>query len=251
MVEWRAIFRQLIAKGCLYADQEQYGSLKLTAKAKPYLKGEVAFALRKQIKPAARKKGTRARRKGWDSVPFASRALAEALRDLRTSLAKKQSVPPYVIFSDASLMEMAQKRPLSDEDFLMISGVGDSKLKRYGRKFMKVIDKTPFDKRLDNRLGDDINETLGLHIQGVTAINIATQRDIGLSKVYEHFAQGIEAGIVGARDVLTLEKPEQEEILAAFEDTNTLEEGKLEPAFDALGGRYEIGILKCLLAESA
>ena len=160
MVEWRAIFRQLIAKGCLYADAEQYGSLKLTDKAKPYLKGELAFSLRKQIKPAAKQKGSRTR-KTWDTVPFASRALAEALRELRTKLAKKQGVPPYVIFSDASLQEMAQKRPLNDEDFLIIPGVGDSKLKRYGRKFMKVIEKTPFDQRLNNTLGDAINETLG------------------------------------------------------------------------------------------
>ena len=251
MVEWRAIFRQLIAKGCLYADQEQFGSLKLTAKAKPYLKGELEFSLRKQIKPAAKKKKGSRTRKGWDSVPFVSRALAEALRDLRTSLAKKQSVPPYVIFSDASLIEMAEKRPQSDEDFLMISGVGDSKLKRYGRKFMKVIDKTPFDKRLDNRLSDAINETLGLHLLGVSANDIATKRDLNLSMVYEHFAQGIEAGIVGAGDVLSLEQPQQDEILAAFEDANTVEEGKVEPAFNALGGRYEIGILKCVLAESA
>ncbi len=250
MVEWRAIFRQLIAKGCLYADQEQYGSLKLTDKAKPYLKGEQEFSLRKQIKPAARKKTSRTR-KTWDTVPFASRALAEALRALRTKLAKKQGVPPYVIFSDASLQEMAQKRPLNDEDFLMISGVGDSKLKRYGRKFMKVIDKTPFDQRLNNTLGDQINETLGLHLQGIEANDIAKARALNLSTVYEHFAQGIEAGIVGAGDVLSLAQPEQDEILAAFEDTNTLEEGKLEPAFEALGGRYEIGVLKCLLAESA
>ena len=337
MVEWRAIFRQLIAKGCLYADAEQYGSLKLTDKAKPYLKGELEFSLRKQIKPARIKKTRQSKkwdhlpwarrplaaalddlrngmakdqgtsvfdifsdailsefvhqspktveeftaivgvhaekfqsksiaildliasppkpnkkaRKGWDSVPFASRALAQALRELRTKLAKKQGVPPYVIFSDASLQEMAQKRPLNDEDFLMISGVGDSKLKRYGRKFMKVIDKTPFDQRLNNKLGDAINETLGLHLQGVAAIDIAKTRALNLSTVYEHFAQGIEAGIVGAGDVLSLEQPEQDEILAAFEDTNTLEEGKLQPAFDALGGRYEIGVLKCVLAESA
>ncbi len=250
MVEWRAIFRQLIAKGCLYADAEQYGSLKLTDKAKPYLKGELAFSLRKQIKPAAKKKDSKSR-KTWDTVPFASRPLAQALRELRTKLAKKQGVPPYVIFSDASLQEMAEKRPQSDQDFLMISGVGDSKLKRYGRKFMKVIDKTPFDSRLNNMLGDQINETLGLHLQGIEAIDIAKTRALNLSTVYEHFAQGIEAGIVGASDVLSLEQPEQDEIMAAFEDANTMEEGKLEPAFDALGGRYEIGILKCLLAQNA
>lgn len=248
--EWRAIFRQLIAKGCLFADAEQYGSLKLTDKAHPYLKGEMEFALRKVIKPLKKEKKSRAR-KGWDSVPFVSRALAEALRDLRTKLAKEQSVPPYVIFSDASLMEMAQKRPLSDNDFLLISGVGDSKLKRYGRPFMKVIEKTPFDKRLDNHMSNTINETLGLHLQGMEAAQIAQQRDLQLSSIYEHFAQGIEAGIVEAGEVLSLEKPEQEEILAAFEDTNVLEEGKLKPAFDALGGRYEYGILKCLLAEVA
>ncbi|MCF6199540.1 MAG: DNA helicase RecQ [Hyphomicrobiaceae bacterium] len=250
MVEWRAVFRQLISRGCLFADQENYGSIKLTDKAHPYLKGELEFTLRKNIKPARKEKRAR-NRQASDALPFAARPLFEALRELRTALAAEQNVPPYVVFSDASLLEMAQRRPLSDSDFLQVSGVGDSKLKRYGRKFMKVIDKTPFDKRLDNKLSDTINETLGLHIEGKSAIDIAKQRDVTLSTIYEHFAQGIEAGLVEADEVLTLDQPEQDEILAAFEDKNTLEEGKLKPAYDALDGRYEYGILKCLLAEIA
>ena len=248
--EWRAVFRQLISLGCLYADQENYGSLKLTEKARPWLKGEMPFALRKNIKPAKKEKSRRPRTAA-SALPFAARPLFEALRDLRTRLAARQNVPPYVIFSDASLMEMAQRRPLSDEDFLNISGVGTSKLKRYGRKFMKVIDKIPFDERLDNRLSDTINETLVLHLEGLTPPDIARKRDLALSTVYEHFAEGIEAGVVEAAGVLSLDKPEQDEILAAFEDTNTLEEGKLKPAFEALNGRYDYGILKCLLAEIA
>ncbi len=248
--EWRAVFRQLIARGCLFADQEQFGALKLTEQAKPYLKGEKEFSLRKFIKPPRREKAAR-RRQARDDIPFAARALFEALRDLRTRLAAKQNVPPYVIFSDATLSEMAQRRPLSDEEFLTISGVGDSKLKRYGRKFMKLIDKTPFDKRLDNGLSDTLNETLALHLSGSGAAEIAAKRDMTLSTIYEHFAQLIEAGLVEAGEVLELEQPEQDEILAAFEDANTLEEGKLKPAFEALGGRYDYGVLKCLLAEIA
>ncbi len=248
--EWRAVFRQLISRGCLFADQENYGSIRLTKKAKPYLKGDKEFLLRKHIKPLKKEKSSRKRRAS-DGLPFGARLLFDTLRDLRTDLATKQNVPPYVIFSDATLIEMAQRRPASDEDFLNISGVGDSKLKRYGRKFMKLIERTPVDERLDNKLSDTINETLKLHLDGLAPIEIARKRDITLSTIYDHFAQGIEAGIVEAGEVLTLDKPEQDEILAAFEDTNTLEEGKLKPAFDALGGRYEYGVLKCILAEVA
>ncbi len=246
--EWRAVFRQLIARGCLFADQENYGSLRLTDKAHPYLKGEREFALRTNIKPARKEKGRR-QRSAAAALPFVSRPLFEALRDLRTRLAAKQNVPPYVIFSDASLIEMARRRPLNDADFLNISGVGEAKLKRYGGKFMKIIDKMPFDQRLDNNLPDTVNETLALHLQGLGALEISRKRALALSTIYEHFAEGIEAGIVEAADVLSLDKPEQDEIFAAFEDTNTLEEGRLKPAFEALDGRYEYGILKCLLAD--
>ena len=65
--------------------------------------------------------------------------LFEALRELRMELAKEQGVPPYVIFHDRTLEEMAQSRPQTEDDFRYLGGVGESKLDRYGEDFMAVI----------------------------------------------------------------------------------------------------------------
>jgi len=252
--EWRDIFRQLVAKGCLYADAEQYGALKLTDTARPYLKGELEFLLRKLEKRPLRKirkeRRPRSGKSEWGQLPASARPLAERLRQLRTRLASEQNVPPYVIFNDATLMEMAQARPQDNGAFLAISGVGDSKLKRYGEMFMQEIRDTPHFAQLDNnKLPDEVNNTLALHLQGLDAREVSSRLELPLSDIYEHFAMGIEAGLLDAGQSLRLEGEQQEEILAAFEDANVLESGQLQPAFEALGGRYDLGVLKCLLAE--
>ena len=65
--------------------------------------------------------------------------LWEALRARRTELARAQSVPPYVIFHDATLREMVARRPRTLDDLAMISGVGETKLRRYGEAFLEVV----------------------------------------------------------------------------------------------------------------
>jgi ATP-dependent DNA helicase RecQ len=145
--EWRSIFRQLIAREALNADIEQYGALKFTRRSRAFLRGEREFILRKNIRPArAGSSGTGAgagarmtRKQRLATLESHERELFEQLRALRLELAEKQNVPPFVIFSDSSLLEMAQRRPGNDEEFLLVSGVGEVKLKRYGRKFMRLI----------------------------------------------------------------------------------------------------------------
>jgi len=147
--EWRYIFRQLIALGALYADHQNYGSLKLTAKSRPYLRGEKEFILRQQVRLSSSRgsskgsgNGTKAAKKTLlGQLDENERALFERLRKLRTRLAEEQAVPPYVIFPDSALIEMARHKPLDDEQFLQVNGVGQAKLKRYGRKFMSQIAK--------------------------------------------------------------------------------------------------------------
>jgi ATP-dependent DNA helicase RecQ len=249
--EWRDVFRELVAKGCLWADAENFGSLKLTKRARPYLKGDQEFLLRKTVKPPSKRKGRRERGgdRQWQHLPFSGQMLANRLRELRTRLASEQNVPPYVIFNDATLMEMATNRPTDDAAFLAISGVGESKLRRYGEPFMAVVRETPHYPQLDNKLPPEVNETLAQHLSGSTPEAIAAQQELPLSTVYEHLATGIEAGLLEAGATLQLDETEQSEILAAFEDTNVLEEGKLEAAYDALEGRFDVGVLKCVLAE--
>jgi len=141
--EWRGIFRQLIAHGYLATDTEGYGVLKLTQKAWPLLKRSETpqtVMLRKLRKPskAKRKKSTAS----IQALPPQDQSLFEALRALRTKLAKEQNVPPYVIFPDKTLTEMAIVKPVTEGQMLDISGVGETKLSRYGKVFMNEISHT-------------------------------------------------------------------------------------------------------------
>ncbi len=140
-VEWRAIFRQLIAQGYLATDTEGYGVLKLTQKAWPLLKRSeepqtvMLRALRKASKARARKKKSR----NMIELSTQDELLFESLRALRAKLAKEQNVPPYVIFHDKTLAEMAATRPATLDQMLDISGIGNEKLSRYGESFLNEI----------------------------------------------------------------------------------------------------------------
>jgi len=138
--EWRGIFRQLIAHGYLATDTEGYGVLKLTQKACPLLKRSETpqtVMLRKLRKPSKTKK-KKAAVSRWTLSPE-DQVLFESLRILRTRLAGEQNVPPYVIFPDKTLAEMAAVKPVSEEQMLGISGVGETKLSRYGKEFLDEI----------------------------------------------------------------------------------------------------------------
>jgi ATP-dependent DNA helicase RecQ len=133
--EWTSIVRQLIHRGLLTQDIAHYSVLKLTEQARPVLKGEEQLVLaRPRIKTKAKKRSRAAA-----GLEPADEGLFEALRALRKSLAEEQGVPPYVVFGDATLVEMAQRKPSSDEELMMITGVGEKKLERYGAEFLYTI----------------------------------------------------------------------------------------------------------------
>lgn len=139
-IEWRGIFRQLIAHGYLAADSEGYGVLKLTQKAWPLLrKNETPqkVMLRKLRKATAKKK--KKKPAAASGLTAEQQALFERLRALRAKLAKEQNVPPYIIFPDRTLTEMAIMQPQSEAQMLDISGVGQTKLERYSEAFINEI----------------------------------------------------------------------------------------------------------------
>ena len=138
--QWRSVFRQLVARGLLRVDVEKYGSLELTAAARPVLRGEAMVELRRDALPARKPRRDREARDLVQEVLGAgSQALFDALRAHRRALAEQQGVPPYVIFHDASLLEMAARRPRSLAEFASINGVGATKLERYGETFVEII----------------------------------------------------------------------------------------------------------------
>ena len=139
--QWSSVFRQLVAAGHLEADMQGYGGLRLTAAAKPVLKGEMEVWLRRDATPARKvskaERGARAREAyaGANDDP-----LWQALKTRRLELAREQGVPPYVIFHDSTLLEILNQRPQTLDELGRISGVGQAKLARYGDAFLKTLE---------------------------------------------------------------------------------------------------------------
>jgi ATP-dependent DNA helicase RecQ len=145
--EWRAVLRQLMARGILATDAEGIGSLMLTPKSREVLQGKVTLELRKNplLTPGGKRKSTK------KSVPAAllaedgaladpmAAARFEKLRELRLKLAKEAEVPPYVVFHDKTLAAMAALRPRDESELMAISGVGESKLERWGAAFLAAL----------------------------------------------------------------------------------------------------------------
>ena len=244
VAEWRSVFRQLIAHGFVNVDMERYGALRLAEKSRAVLKSETKLHLRKYKKEKLEKQS-----KGKSNLRSYELALLEKLKALRSKLADFYSVPPYVIFHDSSLEEMARRRPQSEQGFRGISGVGDSKLKKYGSEFLALIKGQALPDILNNNLPDTINETLYLFNQGLDVNAIANKRNLSLSTVYTHMAEVLEAGLLDLEDVLTdLSQSEIVHIRHEMDILQTLELGKLKPVYEALGAEYDYGVLKCVLA---
>jgi ATP-dependent DNA helicase RecQ len=135
-VQWRSVFRQLVARGLLSVDMEGHGSLLLAEAARPVLRGEQQLRLRRDRAPETRRKrkSERAGTLGPEDLE-----LWEALRAKRRELAEEQGVPPYVVFHDAVLMQMVEIRPRELVQLASLDGVGERKLARYGRDFLEVL----------------------------------------------------------------------------------------------------------------
>jgi len=132
---WGGLFRHLIHIGCLQQDLANYSVLKLTEAARPLLRGDEPLIMAKPRTKATQKKSARKKAADMDY----DHDLFQRLRALRKRLATGAGVPPFVVFSDASLAEMAALMPRDEKEFLRINGVGERKLKRYGADFIEAI----------------------------------------------------------------------------------------------------------------
>ena len=135
--QWSSVFRQLVAAGLLEADIERHGALRLTAASAPVLRGERSLRFRAETAKAGG--GARRSRNGGGAAAAAAMELDEdamvrfnALREWRSSTAREQNVPAYVIFHDATLRAIAERAPEDLDELGRIPGIGASKLERYG-----------------------------------------------------------------------------------------------------------------------
>ena len=117
--------------------------------------------------------------------------LFEKLRQLRKELAQKKGVPPYLIFSDASLEEMAATRPTNEIEMAGISGVGEVKLRQFGRAFINAIIDFIGEKSVEGVKIEGTTQllTFQLYKRGFSAEQIAVERDLSLQTVYDHLVK--------------------------------------------------------------
>ncbi|MCB2218251.1 DNA helicase RecQ [Desulfofustis glycolicus] len=136
---WGSIIRHLVHRGYLSQDVGDYSVLRLTEASWPLLRGEQRLEMaRPRIRAEQVGRKTKAARLP-DGV-VADEQLFDRLRRLRKELADRSGVPPFVIFHDRTLMEMAGRQPLTEEELLSIGGVGEAKCRRYGSDFLEVIE---------------------------------------------------------------------------------------------------------------
>ncbi len=247
--EWQAIGRELIRLGHLRQLAEKFNVLELTAEGLAVLKQRQTVTLTKPIaapEPSAHRAGEIA----CDELLF------EKLRRLRKQLADERGVPPYIVFSDVSLRQMARQYPASESEFARINGVGQKKLEEFGAVFLAEIvahlQSNPRQIFADDsfatttfppakpRLNESIRETLQLFRAGDAAEQIARKRGLATSTIYGHLATGIEAGEPFDLDQF-LTSAEQQEISTAFGQTGF---GNLVGTHELLQGKYDFGQLR-------
>jgi ATP-dependent DNA helicase RecQ len=149
----RQVLNQLVLEDYLYLTNEEYSILKLTEKSIEVLEGnkQIFMKLAKEreiikkekvkksgLKKAA-EKDSRKTGSGKQNYEEAEEELFELLRKLRSDIAKEEKIPPYIVFSDKTLLELCLHMPVSEEDMLSISGIGRFKYDKYGERFMGVI----------------------------------------------------------------------------------------------------------------
>jgi len=138
--EWRSVYRQLLAAGMLSVNIGKISGYHLTEKSWPVLKGERKVRFRKDPRLTRNEKPKKASAKlTFDLLSEDARPLFEKLRRLRLDISKKLGVPPFVVFHDKTLMEMAAHKPKNREEFLRINGVGEQKAEQFADVFLNAI----------------------------------------------------------------------------------------------------------------
>ena len=184
---WLSYLSQLINLGYLEIAYDHYGVLRLTSASERVLFKKEKVELVRIATLKERRAQEKVKLKTPTKADRIRDELFEELRALRRKLAQQKGVPPYIIFSDATLEEMAAAKPVSDAEMKMISGVGDRKLQLYGDVFMRAIIDYQAEKG-NAKPGSTQRISYELYQQGKSIEEIAIQRDIQVNTIYSHLA---------------------------------------------------------------
>ena len=212
--DWNQYLIQLINLGYCEIAFHQHNKILLTPFAKKVLFEGEKVKLTTVVKKVIDKNEAK------EAKPKAAKnSLFETLRKLRYEIAQEEEVPAYVIFSDASLRQMEVLRPMSDEDFLAVEGVGKAKLEKYGTDFINVIIEFQRNKSVvkKEKKENTYKKTLELFQAGLSVKGIAEQRNLGETTIISHLAKlyvdGIDIDLsqfVSEEEILQIEKAQIE-----------------------------------------
>jgi ATP-dependent DNA helicase RecQ len=256
--DWFTYFKDLIAQGFLAQTDGEYPTLTLTHTSRGVLTGETPVQLiRVKLKEA--KKTKQAAGLAHPYIP----ELFDKLRALRTGLAKRENVPPYVVFSDATLAEMAAYLPHNDWEMRKISGIGDLKFDKYGTAFLDEIRQyciaNGHDSRIDLKgktrerkprakrpvaISDTYRLTLRMFREGKSMDEIAKERSLAITTIEGHLARFVTNGEVTIDEIVPAEKIET--IRTAVVEHGG--DGFIGPVKTALGDGYSYGEIRAVIA---
>ena len=249
---WMALIRQVLVEGYLSKDIETYGILKVTDKGLDFIKNPTSFMMSEDheynetedeaIVTAAKATGA------------ADEVLMTMLRDLRKKVAKKLGVPPFVVFQDPSLEDMALKYPISIDEMSNVHGVGEGKAKKYGSEFIELISRYVDDNDII-RPDDLVVKSTGVNsinklyiIQNVdrklSLEDIASAKGLTMDALIKELEQivysGTKLNIKYWIDEM-LDDEQQEEIYDYFMESNS---DNIEEALNEFDGEYDLDELR-------
>lgn len=251
---WMALIRQVLVEGLLTKDIETYGILKVSEKGNEFIKNPTSFMMSEDheyneaeddaIVTAAKSSGT------------ADEALMVMLRDLRKKVAKKLSVPPFVVFQDPSLEDMALKYPINIDELINTHGVGEGKAKKYGKEFVELISRYVEDNDII-RPDDLVVKSTGANSANKLYIIQNIDRKLSLEDIASAKGMNMDALLKEMEQIVysgtklnikywiddMLDEDQQEEIHEYFMDSDS---DRIEDALKEFDGDYDIEELRLM-----
>ncbi len=269
---WKSVFRQMVAHDLLTVDMEGHGNLLLNENSWQVLRGEREVLFRRETLDAATGRSRVAPETDTAlhaalSHPLTA-SLLQTLRETRLRLAEEQDVPPYAIFPDKTLMEIAVYRPATVDDLGNLYGVGQAKQTMYGQLFVDIVAShaaahgmpesvPPMPQRAEEKerrrsaresrgVTQTIRTTLDLFAQHGTAEAVAAERGLVVGTIYGHLAQGIRFQELTVEDVTRNLSAQALQAIHEALGSNIASGAGLRGAFDTLKGQYDYGLLRCI-----
>jgi len=252
---WMALIRQALVAGYIKKEIEQYGVVKITKKGLHYIEKPLSFMMTEDhIYDESDDASIITNQKGGGGV--SDEVLIKLLKDLQKSVAKKNGVPPYAVFQETSLEDMALKYPITMDELTNIYGVGEGKAKKFGKPFVELIAK--YVEENDVSRPDDfivkstgVNSSLKLYIiqntdRKIPLEDIAKSKGLKFEDLIEEMQRIVYSGTKINIDYCInelLDEEQQEEIFDYFMES---ESDRIQDAMDEFDGEYDYEELRLM-----